>query len=470
MQAADQVKTYIETVCEQIRWKKIHYSVAAELSAHISDQRDAYQSEGMDETAATQKAIAQMGDAVLIGQAFDKTHRPKPQWALILMAALLMMTGIFLRNLMLQQDSVLPGHRDEIIFVIIAAGLLLITYFLDFSVFGRHPLAFYFGLFFLSIVALLNSNPTYGNTRFVSILSFQVMLSYISLIFPLGFSMLIYAMRGRGVRGILLCGAGFLPYALFLMSTSSFSGFLLFTLAALLLLCTAIIKGWFQLPKRVGLALVLTPTLLSVLGACFYIMTGTGYRAARAQAMFNPFASPDGAGYLGVTVRQLIADAGFTAKTAVTGESGLLPLMEPYAATDFILTNVIHRFGWLPFFLLAGLFLVFTGLALAYVLKQKSMLGLLVSLACALTILLQTLSYIAANLSFPMLAPLSLPFISYSNTALLLNAALTGFMLSAFRTGEAVTDEAAGLIKQRSPFVSFADGQLVIRFKDSTPK
>lgn len=469
MQAADQVKTYIETVCEQIRWKKIHHSVAAELSAHISDQRDAYQSEGMDEAAATQKAIAQMGDAVLVGQALDKTHRPRPQWALILLAALLMMTGIFLRNLMLQPDSILAGRR-EFIFVIIAAGLMLITYFLDFSVFGRHPLAFYFGLFLLSIVALLNSNPIYGNIRFVSILSFQVMLSYVSLIFPLGFSMLIYAMHGRGVRGILLCGAGYLPYALFLMSTSSFSGFLLFTLAALLLLCTAIIKGWFQLPKRVGLALVLTPTLLSILAACYYVMTGTGYRAARAQAMFNPFASPDGAGYLGVTVRQLIADAGFTAKTAVTGESGLLPLMDPYAATDFILTNVIHRFGWLPFFLLTGLFLVFTGLALAYVLKQKSMLGLLVSLACALTILLQILGYIAANLSFPMLAPLSLPFISYSNTALLLNAALTGFMLSAFRTGEAVTDETAGLMKRRSPLVSFADGQLVIRFKDSTPK
>lgn len=469
MQAADQVKTYIKTVCEQIRWKKIHHSVAAELSAHISDQRDAYQSEGMDEAAATQKAIAQMGDAVLVGQALDKTHRPRPQWALILLAALLMMTGIFLRNLMLQPDSILAGRR-EFIFVIIAAGLMLITYFLDFSVFGRHPLAFYFGLFLLSIVALLNSNPIYGNIRFVSILSFQVMLSYVSLIFPLGFSMLIYAMRGRGVRGILLCGAGYLPYALFLMSTSSFSGFLLFTLAALLLLCTAIIKGWFQLPKRVGLALVLTPTLLSILAACYYVMTGTGYRAARAQAMFNPFASPDGAGYLGVTVRQLIADAGFTAKTAVTGESGLLPLMDPYAATDFILTNVIHRFGWLPFFLLTGLFLVFTGLALAYVLKQKSMLGLLVSLACALTILLQILGYIAANLSFPMLAPLSLPFISYSNTALLLNAALTGFMLSAFRTGEAVTDETAGLMKRRSPLVSFADGQLVIRFKDSTPK
>ena len=55
----------------------------------------------------------------------------------------------------------------------------------------------------------------------------------------------------------------------------------------------------------------------------------------------------------------------------------------------------------------------------------------------ALTLAVQAGSYLICSLRYGLFCPLSLPFISDGLGALLLNAALTGLMLSVFRTGEA---------------------------------
>lgn len=82
MSQSDEIKQYVKTVCEQIRWKKARSIVAEEIENHICDQRDAYVSQGEDEKTATEKAILQMGNAVSVGMELDKIHRPKPQWTM----------------------------------------------------------------------------------------------------------------------------------------------------------------------------------------------------------------------------------------------------------------------------------------------------------------------------------------------------------------------------------------------------
>jgi len=55
MSQSDEIKQYVKTVCEQIRWKKARSIVAEEIENHICDQRDAYVSQGEDEKTATEK-------------------------------------------------------------------------------------------------------------------------------------------------------------------------------------------------------------------------------------------------------------------------------------------------------------------------------------------------------------------------------------------------------------------------------
>ena len=93
MEVCAQIKDYCRNVCHQIRWKKTHPSIMSEIETHLLDQRDAYILEGDDQNLAVQKAIAQMGDPILIGQELDKTHRPKPQFSMLILVLLFMMIG-----------------------------------------------------------------------------------------------------------------------------------------------------------------------------------------------------------------------------------------------------------------------------------------------------------------------------------------------------------------------------------------
>ena len=61
---------------------------------------------------------------------------------------------------------------------------------------------------------------------------------------------------------------------------------------------------------------------------------------------------------------------------------------------------------------------------------------------------MQTLSYVVSNLGIFICAPLPLPFIAHGNTALVINFAMAGMLLSLFRTDGLYTDAPSGKAKR----------------------
>ena len=85
----NEIKNYLNTVCEQIRFQKAHDIVKKELQNHIIDQTDAFIEQGIEKEIAVQKAIAEMGDPVAVGTELDRVHRPKLEWNILLFVILL---------------------------------------------------------------------------------------------------------------------------------------------------------------------------------------------------------------------------------------------------------------------------------------------------------------------------------------------------------------------------------------------
>lgn len=71
------IAEYLEAVRQQIRWKKAQSSVLEEINNHIIDQKSAFVIDGFSEEEATDKAIAEMGDPIVVGEQLDRAHRPK---------------------------------------------------------------------------------------------------------------------------------------------------------------------------------------------------------------------------------------------------------------------------------------------------------------------------------------------------------------------------------------------------------
>lgn len=460
MQPFDEIKQYCKIVCEQIRWKKAHNIISEEIENHLCDQRDAYISQGEDEKSATQKAILQMGDAVSIGMELDKTHKPKPQWTMITLTAMLMLIGM-LSNYFIASFEY-SFDRFSLAPYIIALTVFLICYLLDFSILGKYAKYCYFIILVVSVTGLLFGSPINGRIWF-STGRLSVNLAYLSLIFPLAYSLLIYALRHKEYKGIMLCGMGYIPFAIILLLVPSFTGFALFTISALVIICMSIVKGWFGIDKKHGLLLVLIPALIAVIATVIYIIQNP-YFLNRLSTAVNPYSDRNGSGYIHCLVRDLLVNSKFAGKGIVPAQFGSNVPIIPALDTDYILTALTHNFGWVAFIGISVVIIAFSIFGLYYVTKQKSVLGTIVSLSIMLTFVLQAIIYIINNLGYGILSALSLPLVSYGKVALIINSALIGFMLSVFRTGDILKDSIKSPIKINSIF-SYDDGKLIINFK-----
>ncbi|MCL2425260.1 MAG: hypothetical protein FWD05_02870 [Oscillospiraceae bacterium] len=116
----------------------------------------------------------------------------------------------------------------------------------------------------------------------------------------------------------------------------------------------------------------------------------------------------------------------------------------------FLLTILTHNFGWIPLVVTLSALLFFIIKITMRCMKQKSDLGVIVSIAIVLTFSIQVLSYIFTNFGFILFRG-SLPLLSANPASMTINLALIGFMLSVFRTGDVVIDEKiAPVTKQRN--------------------
>lgn len=455
MQQHIKIKQYLETICDQIRYKKIHIDICEEIENHITDQKEAFKTQGIDDETATLKAIEQMGDPVIVGTELDRTHRPKPEWSIIALTFLLLLTGIFIRLYTSPQDfNGLELFYRQLFFTIVGLGFMALCYHVDFTILGKYPKTFFLLLVVIIIFLIAISRPINGR---------HIYASYLLLLFPTLFAGIVYNMRNKGYAGIIFCGIFFAVSFVLSIIVPSMTSSILLVLSCIAVLTIAIFKNWFSVKKLYALLLVYLPVIGSMV-----LVFASGIASKRITLAITPSIDPLGAGYIANFTRQLFSGAKFIGQGtlpenfqgAFASQSQFLPGIN----SDFLLTYIIHRFGWLTFIIVITLLTVFIVRAFVLCAKQKSVLALLVSAAVTLTFTIQTLLYIAANLGFQLFAPLSLPLISQSSSYLLVNMCLVGILLSVFRTGYFIKDKRNSEKAATNSFLKFEDGKLIIDF------
>lgn len=455
MPMPESFREYTELLCRQLRWKKARPVIEREIGAHLCDQRDALMKSGMDEEAAIHEAIRQMGDAVETGVALDRVHRPKPAWALIALTALLALIGVSIR-LFLTYDSDAPWKPIlNLAAVLLGMGCMLGAYFLDFTLIGKRPLVFYFGAVLAVVFFCLVPGQPMMNGQYYYV-------QYVLLLFPLAFSALLYRLRGRKYVGLILAFLGAALLSLGCILVPSVAGLAITVPAALALLIAVAAGDWFSI-GRVRTFVFIGAVILSAAILLLLAIPPDSPIAERVAVAFNPWSDRLRSGYIGVVVRELIGGARFIGR-GITGENSVYAPDILERGTDFLLTWLIHDVGWIAFIIIMAVIAAFLFCCFRLCFKQQNMLGRLVSLAVMMTLALQTVFYVGANLGFVLVYSISLPLVSYGNTATVVNMALIGVMLSAFRSGALVKDGAPGL---RASFRRFfwKNGELTISFR-----
>lgn len=431
------IRNYVDAICQQIRWKKAHERISEEMTCHILDSRDGYIEQGFDMQTATTKAIADTGDATTLGTSFDRIHRPKPQWGMLAAVAAFIVLGVIISVLLNDGGDM----QRRLIFTAIGIGIMSATYFADFTVLGKHPRSIFFAIILVSLLFLI----FFQRFNWLTWHDFRVYGAALSLLFPLAIGLCTFALRNKGILGFILSGVAFMALC-FLALLITFTAFFHLLVIGAIILLVALHKNWFGIIKRYRLLLTFIPIVSVILLVIAYIVRSSAFQIARFTALRNPMSDPLGMGFQAVIIRDVVSGAAWlgegTALNSFLRDGSTLTASEflPAATTDVMLTTMLYYYGWIPLAIILCALFAFMATGFKRAFKQKSGLGFFVSFAVLATFSFQVLTYVVFNLGFTFTL-ISLPLISPGNAAIVVNLGLIGFMLSVFRTGDAIVEK-----------------------------
>ncbi len=165
--------------------------------------------------------------------------------------------------------------------------------------------------------------------------------------------------------------------------------------------------------------------------AVAFLAFGEGYRSARMTSFWDPWADPSGAGYQVIQSLYAIASGGLFGSGI--GNSRQKMLFLPYRESDFIFSIIAEEIGFFGLIILIAvyLFLFWRGIKIA--ITCDDMFGTLVASGVVASIASQTFLNIAVAIKLIPATGLTLPFLSYGLTSLVVMMCNVGLLLNVSR-------------------------------------
>lgn len=145
------IKEFLNSVCEQIKYKPIRNEIAEELENHINETKEDYIKNGIHEEEAEEKAIMQMGEPEKIGKRLNKIHKPQMNWQLLILTIILLEFGYLV--------SYVDGTdkwKINLITIILTIIPCILIYLLDYRKMKKYANIFYIVATIISIHSVPN--------------------------------------------------------------------------------------------------------------------------------------------------------------------------------------------------------------------------------------------------------------------------------------------------------------------------
>lgn len=210
--------------------------------------------------------------------------------------------------------------------------------------------------------------------------------------------------------------------ALMALKQSDFAMALIFFLIALYMLFI----GGARVSHLLGVVLMAVPALALLLIAA-------PYRLNRLISFIDPFKYSTAEGYQLVQSLTAIGSGGIVGRGLGESREKLLFLPEPY--NDFIFAVIGEELGLLGGLLIIGLFASFTWVGYSIARRAPDRFGMLLASGITFTIAAQAAINLGVATGILPVTGLTLPFISYGGSSLIVSFAMTGILLNISRKG-----------------------------------
>lgn len=415
-----QSERFLNKVTAFIRSKEAQVHVYDELKRHIEHSKNAWLKKGYTPDEAERKAIDEMGSPSALGKSMDKIHRPKVDWLLISLVAILL--GASFIPILTFDSTVIFGAdmtnyfiRNKWLHLLCALLLIAALMYIDYRKLERFSLAIYLGALILLII--LNYFPT-------AMVSGQ---SYL-MVGP------IQIQAWTVLPLLLIAWAGFFTQKKF----KSWQLIILFVLplwfiirapnlTAALIYAGAVTILFYLSDYSLKSKIMTSITVIGLIASAVFLMTPQlhHYQLVRIYAFLNPESYATQEGYIYLAIKNALNEAGWFGAETIR--------YIPEGHTDFALVQLIQEFGYI-----AGIAVVTVLFAIAIrILWEAKQLtrsyGKMLVIGAVSFYCMQFGYSVAMILGWVPIIGLSLPFISYGFTSLLINSFVIGIALSVYR-------------------------------------
>jgi cell division protein FtsW (lipid II flippase) len=415
----ESIGEYIKNVCSLVKNKEAHEEITLELQNHILELSDELISEGMSETEAIDKAIAQMGDAAVVGDQLNKAHKGNPDWTLLIITLLL--SGFGLMSMYFLKVSGIPSGgflKANLFYFAVGIAIVISLYYFDYRKLCKYSKYIYFATLFIILFSIFVSpHPINGRTylsifpftiNFIDLSIFLFMISLSGIFSNWNWSKLENKLKGIALLIIPLILIGLAP---------STSACVIYVISFIVLLINS--KANYKY------ILLIVCTLF---GLSFFFIVSEPYRVQRLFYFLNPQKDTLGAGYLSSQLQKYISEAG------LFGQGPALPNRTlPLPHADYVFVYIVHTLGWFAGLSIVALASAFVVRIITLATSVKDAYGKLLIKGIASIFAVEFAWNILMVLGFAPLVSLSLPFISYGGTQFIMNMIAIGLISSIYR-------------------------------------
>lgn len=320
--------------------------------------------------------------------------------------------------------------RRQILFAVAGIAVMLFLMNIPYAKFKKWFIPYYF-LVVILLIAVLFTDPINGARSWLGVGPFSIQPSEFA---KLGVILYLSALIGKKGEQIRDFKRGLLPVMIIVGVTA---GLIIaqpdYGSAMVLILCSAflILAGGANLKHLILLGGTGAASVAATIGIYVLIAENPGYRLSRFTTFLNPWADPLGSGYQIVQSLYAFGHGGWTGAGFGQSIQKLHYLPESY--NDFIFAIIGEEFGLIG----TGIFLLFY-LALIWriiivSLRASDTFGTLVGIGVAVMIGVQSLINMGGVTNAIPLTGVTLPFISYGGSSLLVTLASMGIVLSISR-------------------------------------
>ena len=313
--------------------------------------------------------------------------------------------------------------KKQLIFAGLGSMVMLLIRFIPYRLY--RPLAYLFlfaAIIFLSAVLINGVGQTAGGaTRWLRLkwVSFQpTEFAKLALIIFMAYSLTKKQDRIEELN------IGFLPHILIL---SLLSVLIIFqpdfgSIAIMWVL------AWVVMYAGRVRVLHLTATFFLLLPFAAYLIASSEYRLKRYLTFLDPWKYPLDEGYQIIHSLMAFSSGGMLGKGFGQGYQKLFYLPAPH--TDFIFSVIGEEGGYLWILIILVLYLIILWRGIEIARSRPDFFGSLLALGITISIALQVIVNMGVNLSLLPTKGLTLPFLSYGGTSLMINMVLIGMLMN----------------------------------------